>query len=310
MSDPVGGKRTAFVSHYDCARHDTGWGHPDHQGRLPGLMRHVYRDMLTLFEPLLEVEGGHASREDLLLAHEPDYLDRVREWSIAAGAQGRPMVVEGDLVVSEATWDASLAAVGSVLTAIREVIEGRVGNAFCALRPPGQDAMRDRPGRFGALNPIVIGARHLLEREGYARVLVVGWGGGGVELAGHDPARVRGVEVPVRSAGADDDDTESPSSARGDWVASQRGALAAATADFTPDFILLSAGFDGVETDPVRPGPLQPADFHGATVAVRTFAEEVCGGRLVSVLAGGYDPDALGASAVQHLRALAGLEPA
>jgi acetoin utilization deacetylase AcuC-like enzyme len=310
MSDPGGGKRTAFVSHYDCARHDTGWGHPDHQGRLPGLMRHVYRDMLTLFEPLLEVEGGHASREDLLLAHEAGYLDRVREWSVTAGAQGRPMTVEGDLVVSDATWEASLAAVGCVLTAIREVLESRVRNAFCAIRPPGQDAARDRPGRFGALNAVSVGARHLLEREGCARLLVVGWGGGGLDLADMDPARVRTVEMPLRPAAGGADDGESSPTLPEAWVASHAGALAAGTDGFEPDFILLSAGFDGVATDPVWPGPLQPADFHGATAAIREFAEEVCGGRLVSALAGGYDPNALGASAVQHLRALAGLEPA
>ncbi len=291
-------KTTAFVGHFDCARHDTGWGHPDHQGRLPALTRAVHADMLTLFEPLLDLEGRHASGEELRLWHSDRYLDQVREWVAGAEANGRPVEIAPRLVVSAATWDASLAAVGCALTAIDAVGSGQIRNAFCAVRPPGRDATVDGPGRFGLLNPLAVGAGYALDREIAERVLVVEWGDGSAPCRVGTDGRTKVVTL-----------GDAP---RGDldFAEGQRLALAAAVVDFSPGLILLSAGFDWLEDDPEFSGAVTPAGFHAATARIREVAEDLCGGRLVSILEGGYGSRGPGAAVVQHLRALAGLAPA
>jgi acetoin utilization deacetylase AcuC-like enzyme len=310
-------KRTAFVSHYDCSRHDTGWDHPEHQGRLPALMRKVHADMLTLFEPLLEVEGRHASEEELRLVHEAQYVERVRGWSDSAEERGSPREVSPRLVASAATWAASLAAVGCVLTAIDVVLRGEVRNAFCAIRPPGRDATAGEAGRFGFFNQMAIAARHLLAARGLASLLLVEWGGplsaATRTLLGGEPG-VRIVSVGESAwSGAAADPTVRVLPAGSDgaaFLAALNDALGATLDDFSPDLVLLSAGFDALAGDPLGGLGVEPADFHALTTVVREAADVACGGRLVSVLEGGYAPRAVGAAAVQHLRALIGIEPA
>jgi acetoin utilization deacetylase AcuC-like enzyme len=305
------GKVTAFVSHSDCARHDPGWNHPDHQGRLPGLMREVYRDMLTLFEPLLEVEGRHASEEELRLVHGAGYLERLRGWSAEAEARGGPFEVMPGLFVSSATWAASLAAAGSPLVAIDEVLAVRVRNAFCPVRPPARDAVADRPGRFGFVNPLAIAVLSLLGRSDVERVLVVEWGDSSSIaplLAGVAGARC--AAVGGSGSGFDTSPDRTPGAAGASLATSVARVLDRALADFTPDFVLLSAGFEWLRGDPLGGRTLEPRDFFEATRVLREVADAVCDGRLVSILEGGYDPTKLGAASVQHLRALAGLPPA
>lgn len=309
-------KTTAFVSHHDCSRHDTGWGHPDHQGRLPALMREVYRDMLTLFEPLLQVEGRHATEGELQRYHTASYLARVREWVERAAGEGRPLEVGPELVASGATGEASAAAVGCVLRGVEVVRSGEVRNAFCSVRPPAADARADEPGRFGFLNPVLVAARTVLDAG--ERVLLVEWGGplsaALRDFAAAEPA-VRFASVTAEAPAGASQPADLPGLDAGstgrDFLALQSERLATVLDNgFEPDIVLLSAGFDGVRGDPLGALALDPADYFSATSALRDVAESRCGGRIVSVLEGGYDPKGLGAAAVQHLRALAGLEPA
>ncbi len=293
-------KTTAFVSHYDCSRHDTGWNHPEHQGRLPGLMRMVYRDMPALLEPLLEIEGRHATEEELRLVHSAAYLDRLRSWVAEAAETGRPQEVEPGIVVSDATWDGAAAAVGSVLTAVDAVLDGRVSNAFCAVRPPGSGAKVGGPGGFSLLNSVAIAARALL-RRGVGRVALLDWDARGESaLAGivEGDAAIDYAVVPPAAG-----------ESRAAFLAAQEEALATLSAR-PCDFLLVSAGFDFLAADPVTDHALEPGDFHAATERLREWAEERCGGRMVTVLEGGFDPPAVGAATVQHLRALAQLPPA
>jgi acetoin utilization deacetylase AcuC-like enzyme len=310
-------KTTAYVSHSDCSRHDPGWGHPEHQGRLPAVARAVYRDMLTLFDPLLEVEARPAEEADLLLAHSPEFVERVRRAAEEAEREGKSLPVGEGTMVSGASWDAALAAAGSALTATRLVLDGMVRNAFCPVRPPGHRAGRDGPGGFGLFNSIAVAARHLRDRAGLERVLIVEWGAaagtGTAEIVAADPgihflsihqappgephpwpSGATAVPLPAGSTGEE-------------LLAALRAALDRATADFVPDFLLLSAGFDALASDPLGGLALEPLDFHALTRDLRERADALCAGRLVSVLEGGYDPTATGTAVVHHLRALAGL---
>src|SRR5205085_1537322 len=135
----------------DCSRHDTGWNHPDHQGRLPAVTRAVYRDMVALFDPLLQIEGMPAAEAELLRVHTRRYVDDVRRTAIAAAAEGRPLEL-GGVPVSGASWDAALAAAGCAVTAADVVLRGDVRNAFAPSRPPGRGARADEPGEHSLFN--------------------------------------------------------------------------------------------------------------------------------------------------------------
>lgn len=316
-------KVTAFVSHPDCALHDTGWKHPEHQGRLPALVRAVYRDMLTLHDRLLEVEARPATEEDLLLVHTPAYVTRVREAVARADAAGEPLTLEGEMKVSAASWASALAAVGSAITGAEVVLAGEVRNAFCAARPPGEGALPEHAGRFSLFNNVAIAARRL-RRQGVPRVLIVHWGSPDDALAQifADDAGVRVLAVHQQSpAGGESAASPAPmpgshsvtlpaGTGGGLFTSAFEVALDATLGEFTPELILLAAGFDALAADPLGDLALAPIDFYGLTEQLRERADALCGGRLVSVLEGGYAPGALGEAVVQHLRALSGLPPA
>jgi acetoin utilization deacetylase AcuC-like enzyme len=305
---------TAFVSHPDCARHDTGWKHADHQGRLPALVRAVYADMLTLHGHLTEVEARPASETDLLLVHTPELIEQVRQASSWAAAENRLRMLEGEVVVSGASWEAALAAVGCALTGVDVVASGAARNAFCAARPPGHAASAGQVGGFSIFNNVAIATRHLRRRHGIERVLVVCWGGStpaiGSILAADEGVRVLSVgEAAAPGEGHRVLSVVLPAGSDGALLA---GAAEAALADlltgFDPQFVMLAAGFDVLAADPAGALGLEPRDIHALTGYLRQVADLHCDGRLVSVLEGGYDARALGLAAVQHLRALAGLE--
>jgi acetoin utilization deacetylase AcuC-like enzyme len=308
-------KTTAYVTHSDCSLHDTGWRHPEHQGRLPAVARAVYRDMLTLFDPLLELEAVPAAEADLLLAHDQGYVDRVRARCEEAADAGEVLVLEGDTRVSGASWRAALAAVGSALTAVDAVLRGDVRNAFCAVRPPGHGAGRDSTSHFALFNPAAIAARHLVRRAGLSRVLIVEWGAAGgagtLDVVRGDPAI---GFLSLHSASAPLPPTEGaylralPAGSDGaDLLRALEERLDRAVADASPDFILLSLGCDALATDPRGDLDLQPDDYYALTLALRDRAERVCGGMLVSVLEEGYDSAGMGQAVLRHLHALAGL---
>ena len=309
------GKITAFVSHEDAPRHDTGWNHPDHQGRLPAIARAVYKDMLTLFEPMMELSATPATDEDLLLVHTPGHIARVRGNSAVAGAE----VGELDGVrLSGASDEAARASVGAALTAVDAVLAGEVRNAFVLARPPGRDALPDAASGYSLFNTVAIAARHLRERHGIERVLVVSWGTRPAthlrELLGGAPM----VDVHAHPQTFPPPHDEPPPPMPGDvsllpgsdgaaFAAALRDALAAAAA---PDFVLLAAGFDILAGDPVGALAVEPRDIHDITRVLREWAAEHAAGRLVSVLEGGYDAGNTARAVVQHLRALIALPPA
>ena len=304
-------KPTAFVSHYDCSRHDTGWGHQDHQGRLPAVIRAVHADMLTLFDSLEEVEGRHATESELRLVHTSEYISRVQSWVGDAQRGAGPVEIRPELIASAATWDASLAAVGSVLRAVDVVLGGETTNAFCAIRPAARDAGIDEPGRFGFFNQVAVAARAYR----YAHpspLLVVVWGepdAGALRKIFASDLRVRILELESVGAGLASGPGSDPTRADDDELADRtRLALERVSRDSSPGLVLLSTSFD---MTPGR-GENQKAEvarnFFAATRIIRSFADEACGGKLVSILEGGYST-ALGTAIVAHLRALADLDP-
>lgn len=312
-------KTTAYVTHPDCSLHDTGWAHPDHQGRLAGIARAVYRDMLALHEPLVELEPEPAGTDDLLLAHSAAYIERVRGAAEEAERVGRVQTFGPAGRVSGRSWDAARAAVGCGIAAVDAVLGGTVGNAFCAVRPPGNDVGVDGGRGYGLFNTAAIAAVHALRRRELKRVLILelvaaaGWGT--AEIAARHPG-IAFTSVHQRSGG-DGEWPEGvtavalePGAASAEAIHALERALTAAHADPPPDLIILSLGLDILAADPVGGLRVDPGSVHDLTRVVTRRAGELCGGRLVSVLEGGYDAQAAGSAVVQHLHALAGLDRA
>ena len=157
----------AYVSHSDCGRHDTGWNHPEHVGRLRAIPRALRNDF-DLFDTIEHREGRHATADELVLGHEAGYIEQVRLLVDAGGGH-----LDADTVASPGSWDAATAATGCVLDAIDWAFDGSVLRSFCAVRPPGHHARRDAAMGFCLFGNVGIGAHYARQRHGVERVLIV-----------------------------------------------------------------------------------------------------------------------------------------
>ena len=306
----------AFISHSDCGRHDTGWKHPEHVGRLRAIPRAIGKDP-ELYLSLSHREGRHATEDDLTLAHDPAYVAQVRD--LALGGGGR---LDADTVASAGSWDAATAGAGCVLDAVDLALTGEAVRSFCAVRPPGHHALRASAMGFCLFGNIAVAAHYARRMKLLDRVLIVDWdvhhGNGTQALVEHDE-NVRFVSVHqwpwYPGTGAADD--RGPK--RSVWnvplagglpathyVGALLGAVDDATTGFTPDLVLISAGFDSLNGDPLGGFTLEMADITRLTREMVSRAEHWCGGRVVSALEGGYAPDRLGEGCVTHLRGLQG----
>lgn len=307
----------AFISHSDCGRHDTGWGHPEHVGRLRAIPRALREDE-PLFHALTHVESRHATPEEIGLAHDPAYVQRVREIVAAGGGQ-----LDADTVASEGSWDAATAAVGAVLDGVDMAMDGRAARSFSAVRPPGHHALRDRAMGFCLFGSVAIAAHYARKRHGVERVLIVDWdvhhGNGTQALVEHEKD-IRFISMhqwpwyPGTGAAADRGMQRNvwnvPMRANldpGTYVDALRGAIDAATTGFVPDLVFISAGFDSLHGDPLGGFTLELEHFDLLTRELVDQASGWCGGRVVSALEGGYAPDRVAQACVVHMRALAQL---
>jgi acetoin utilization deacetylase AcuC-like enzyme len=306
--------RVAFISHSDCGRHDTGWGHAEHVGRLRAIPRALRYDP-ELFMTLDHREGRHATAEELALVHDPAYVARVRATAAAGGGRLDP-----DTVASEGSWDAATAGAGCALDAVDLALGGDVPRSFCAVRPPGHHALRDAAMGFCLFGNVALAAHHARRTHGVDRVLVLDWdvhhGNGTQALVEHDP-RIHFVSMhqwpwyPGTGAAEDrgpHDNVWNVPMAAGlapeRYVEAWEETVDRAAEGATPDLVLLSAGFDCLAGDPLGGFTLEPEQLAGMTRRLVERATAWCGGRLVSVLEGGYAPERLGEACVQHMRAL------
>ena len=303
----------AFISHSDCGRHDTGWGAPEHVGRLRAITR-AFRERPELFMRLLHHEGRHAIPDELALAHDRAYIAGIQAISLAGGGRLDP-----DTFASEGSWLAATAAAGCVLDAIDMSFDGRAVRSFSAIRPPGHHAIRGSSMGFCIFGNVAVGAIYARRHHGAERVLIVDWdvhhGNGTQALIERDPgihfvsmhqwpwypgtgaASERGIgnlwNVPMP-----------PGLAPERYVEALRTAIDAATTGFTPDLVLISAGFDSLAGDPLGGLTLEMEHVALLTRELVERAESWCGGRVVSALEGGYAPERLGEACMVHLEQL------
>lgn len=307
--------RVAFISHADCGRHDTGWNHPEHVGRLRAITR-ALRDYPDLFATVDHVEGRHASREELAIAHDASYVASIESFAKAGGAQ-----LDNDTSMSSGSWDAATAGAGCVLDAVDRAMSGTNLRSFCAVRPPGHHALRNRAMGFCLFGNVAIAAHYARSKHSAQRILIVDWDvhhGNGTQALVENEPDIRFVSMhqwpwyPGTGAADDHGPHRSvwnipmpPGLSPRDYVEALEKGIDSATSGFVPDLILISAGFDSLAGDPLGGFTLEIEHFESLTRSLVKRAESLCGGRLVSALEGGYAPDRVGAACVAHLDALA-----
>ncbi len=324
MSSPGGG-RTGFFLHPSAALHDPGWGHPEHQGRLRALASLVGQDLLALHGKVEQVQSRPATEEELERVHTRAHLGRVKAACRRAEQEGQ-VEVGPETSVSAASWEAILGSSGAVLEAAERVGDGRIENAFVAARPPGHHAFRDRAMGFCPVNHVAVGVRHLQALRIADRVAVVDWdvhhGNGTQEIFYEDPSvfyfSIHQAPHFPGTGGADERgkgqgqgttlNVPLPAGTGGDrYLEAFREGIAKVDARFSPDFIFVSAGYDGLAADPLGGFLLESRHFRVLTELIVGWAERTCEGRVVAVLEGGYEPKPTGEAVVATLRALAGV---
>ena len=320
------GPPSGFYLHPASALHDTGWGHPEHQGRLRALASTVGKDMLTLHGYVEQQETPEATVDELLRVHTREHVKYVREMCDAADVQQKVIPLTADTMVSPESWGAALGSVGAALAAAEAVADGRLSTAFVATRPPGHHATPHHAMGFCLFNNVAIAARHLQATGRAERVLIIDWDvhhGNGTQdafyadpsvfyLSLHQSPHFPGTghaDQTGRDAGAGATlNIPLPAGTPRDVYRTHfRDGLAQALERMTPDFILVSAGFDALRGDPLGGQLLEPEDFHGMTGEVMEAAAGRCQGRVVAMLEGGYDPPRVGEASLQTVRGLAGI---
>jgi acetoin utilization deacetylase AcuC-like enzyme len=314
---------TAFVTHPDYRLHDTGVFHPERPARLQVIQAAVEHQKTlpgSPFARLIPMQPGPADLSWLTAVHDPRYVEAVPGWC-HYGYQHLPT---GDTAICPASYDVALLAAGAGLAAVDAVMEGRVRNAFCAVRPPGHHAESGRGMGFCIFNNAAVAARYAQRKYHLSRIFIIDWdvhhGNGTQQIFEEDPtvfyasvhqwphypytgmAWETGVDagagftmnLPV-PAGADD----------AVYLDLFKERIIPAAKAFQPDMMVLSAGFDAHQDDPLSGTMVTEAGFDGMMRLVMELAQTMCSGRVVSILEGGYDLDALARCVTGHLGVLA-----
>ncbi len=304
----------ALFTHPACLEHDTGPWHPECADRLRAVLRALEAPE---FADLLREQAPRATRAEIERVHPPDYAEAILS---ILPPEGEPVGLDADTLMSAGSAEAALRAAGGAIAAVDAVMEGWARAAFAAVRPPGHHAEPRAAMGFCLFSNAAIAALHARERWGLARVAVVDFdvhhGNGTQAVFANNPdlfyasshqhpaypgtgraeehgiaGNIVNVPLPPGSDGA---------AFRRAW--DER--ILPALADFAPELLIISAGFDAHKADPLAHLRLETSDFAWITARLVEQADASAGGRIVSVLEGGYDLPALAASAAAHVRVL------
>ena len=304
---------TLFISHSACLAHDMGEGHPERPDRLRAIERALESET---FQMLARDVAPRADLAAIARVHPKDYIEAIR----AATPQQGVIAVDPDTSMSPGTFEAALRAAGGAVYAVDEVMSGKARNAFVAARPPGHHAEAATPMGFCFFNNAAIAARHARAAHGAERVAIVDFDvhhGNGTQHIFWDDATVMYAsthQMPhypgtgaVSERGEHDQIVNAPLRA-GDAGEAFREAMESRILPrveaFSPDLIIVSAGFDAHRRDPLGDINLTEADFAWATRKLMGVARKRSGERVVSVLEGGYDLEGLSRSVAAHVTAL------
>jgi acetoin utilization deacetylase AcuC-like enzyme len=304
---------TLLLTHPVFTHHAPPPGHPERPDRMRAIEKVLAH---PLFSELKRSEAERAAADDILLVHPESYLRKIES---TAPEPGDAVALDPDTWMNEASLDAAHRAVGAGIAAVDAVVSGDVANAFCAVRPPGHHAETSRAMGFCLFSSIAIAAHHATARHGLERVAVVDFdvhhGNGTQEIfwskrdlfygSTHQMPLFPGTGA-LREIGVGNI-WNAPLKA-GDGTAKFREALETrifpALIAHRPELILISAGFDAHRNDPLGGLELTEADFAWVTLKLMDIADQAAGGRVVSMLEGGYDLTGLSRSVAAHVQAL------
>lgn len=304
---------TLLISHSDCLNHLTPPGHPERPDRLREIAMVLEHER---FANLARDEAPLATREQIARAHPLRHIEAIAAASPEAGFVG----LDADTSMSPGTFEAALRSAGGAVFAVDEVMAGRAANAFVATRPPGHHAETATAMGFCFFNNAAIAARHARAVHGATRVAIMDFdvhhGNGTQDIFWGDPSvmYLSTHEMPlypgtgaVSDRGAHDQIVNAPLRAGDGGEAFKdafRTVILPRMRAFAPDLVIVSAGFDAHERDPLANLNLTEVDFAWATKELMDVADRTAGGRLVSLLEGGYDLRGLGRSVAAHVMAL------
>ena len=311
--------KTAFASDPRFQNHATGQGHPERSSRLAHTLDHLQAK--EWFASLKTVEAVRCETEWLARVHHRQLIERAR----ASCEQGLPYLDTPDVAISAESFEVARLAAGTVLNLADEVAHGRVDNGFALVRPPGHHAEHNAALGFCLFNNIAIAARYLQDQHGLEKILIVDWdvhhGNGTQHLFEEDPSvfyvsthqyphypgtgaysetgtgagKGATLNCPMNAGAGNETYTQAFSET-----------ILPAIDAFGPDMILISAGFDAHQADPLGSINLTTEHYAWMTRRLMECADHHCNGRILSVLEGGYDLDALALSVAVHIGTLKG----
>jgi len=299
-----------------CLDHVMHPGHPESPERLAAIYDMLQgADMFGKFE---EIVPRRATKEEISLNHSPAYIER-----IAATSGKPPMSLDPDTATSEGSWAAATCAVGAVLDGIDNILSGRADNGFALVRPPGHHAENGHAMGFCLFNNAAIGAHYLIRKHKLQRVLLIDWdihhgngtqhafyanpqvlyfsthqypyypGTGSFDETGENAGLGYTVNVPLSGGQGDSD-----------YVSIFNQILVPLAMEYKPEFVLVSAGYDIYQNDPLGTMDVTPQGFYVMTRIIRQLADNICAGRLLFTLEGGYHVPGTAESVKQTLLAL------
>ena len=312
--------KTGYVFHPQYLKHDTKT-HPENSERLKAIQEKI--ESSEIYPHLHFPEPRRATDDELAENHDISHIDNIRN-SCRNGVQN----LDGDTVICPDSWDAATLSAGAGLTAIDQIITGQLDNAFTAVRPPGHHAEKDRAMGFCLFNNVAIAARYAIKKHKLNRVCIFDWDvhhGNGTQHSFYSDPSVHYSSIhqyPFYPGTGDQDETGTgdglgttlnfPLDAfNGDsaYLDIVEKKLIPKIQSFKPDLIIISAGFDAHEEDPLAQMSVSSDCYGKMTAMILKVAESICGGRLLSMLEGGYNHQALADSVHEHIKALVtGLE--
>ncbi|HEY6072923.1 MAG TPA: histone deacetylase [Anaerolineales bacterium] len=313
--------RVAFVYHPDYLLHAAPFDHPESPSRLVAIVEHLSANSLA--ERLVPVAPDRASESDVLRVHDPGYLKRLE----AACLRGDATLDAEDTFLCRESFSIALLSAGGAIAGAKAVATGSVRRAFCAVRPPGHHAERQTGMGFCLLNNVAIAARYLQAKHGISRVFIVDWdvhhGNGTQAIFLEDPSVFffsihehpsflypgtgrRWETGKGAGEGTTINAPMSPGAGDEDYRMAFEQLLRPAVKEFRPEIFLISAGFDAHRDDPLADIQVTAEGYGFMTRFICEMADRYCGGRIVSVLEGGYEIASLVSSVETHVKELLG----
>ena len=304
--------KTALITSDTYQNHNTGDGHPEKIDRVTAVIDNFKK---IDNKELIWKKPTKFDQSFLINTHSSKYIDLVNKSFPEDGLA----FLDGDTIVSPGSKEATKDAVGSIITAIDGVQNKEFKNAFCAVRPPGHHAEKEKAMGFCIYNNVAVGANYLIEKYKYGKVAIIDFDvhhGNGTQDIFYDNEKVLYIsthQYPYYPGSGREQEKGKynnifniplPAGTTSEEYLNAYARVLKKVQEFKPEFILLSAGFDAHKDDPLAQFQLESKDFYKITKRTLELSKLYCGGKVVSILEGGYDLNALKESAAMHVKAL------